>query len=124
MKKLLIIAATAALVSASANAADMAARPYTKAPPAIAAVYDWSGFYLGANAGYASSRNCWNFESFAGAPFTAGEGCHNADGSRRRWTDWLSLAILRLRFRSGSSRQLGGPQRFERLHAGLRLRAW
>ena len=44
MKKLFIIAASAALVSFSANAADMAARPYTKAPPAIAAVYDWSGF--------------------------------------------------------------------------------
>jgi hypothetical protein len=68
-------------ISASANAADMAARPYTKAPPAIAALYDWSGFYVGANAGYASSWNCWNFESFAGAPFTAGEGCHDADGA-------------------------------------------
>jgi outer membrane immunogenic protein len=82
MKKLFIIAASVALASASANAADMAARPYTKAPPpAIAAVYDWSGFYVGANAGYATSRNCWNFESFAGAPFTAGQGCHDADGA-------------------------------------------
>ena len=82
MKKLFIIAASVALVSASANAADMAARPYTKAPPpAVAAVYDWSGFYVGANGGYATSRNCWNFESFAGTPFTAGEGCHDADGA-------------------------------------------
>jgi outer membrane immunogenic protein len=81
MKKLLIIAAAAALVSGSANAADMAARPYTKAPPAIAAVYDWSGFYIGANGGYATSRNCWNFESFIGVPFTAGQGCHDADGA-------------------------------------------
>ncbi|MEO8321733.1 MAG: hypothetical protein ABI561_25805, partial [Bradyrhizobium sp.] len=80
MKKFLMIAASAALASTSATAADLAARPYTKAPPAIAAVYDWSGFYIGANGGYATSRNCWNFESFAGAPFTAGEGCHNADG--------------------------------------------
>ena len=81
MKKLLIIAAAAALVSGSANAADMAARPYTKAPPAIAAVYDWSGFYIGANGGYATSRNCWNFESFIGAPFRADQGCHDADGA-------------------------------------------
>ena len=82
MKKLFIMAASVALASASADAADMAARPYTKAPPpAIAAVYDWSGFYVGANAGYATSRNCWNFESFAGAPFTAGQGCHDADGA-------------------------------------------
>lgn len=81
MKKFWMIAAAAAFASTSANAADMAARPYTKAPPpAIAAIYDWSGFYIGANGGYATSRNCWNFESFAGAAFTAGEGCHNADG--------------------------------------------
>ena len=81
MKKFWMIAAAAALASTSATAADMAARPYTKAPPpAIAAIYDWSGFYIGANGGYATSRNCWNFESFVGVPFTAGEGCHDADG--------------------------------------------
>ena len=34
-----------------AAAADLAARPYTKAPTAPAAVYNWTGFYLGANAG-------------------------------------------------------------------------
>jgi outer membrane immunogenic protein len=26
-------------------------------------------------------RNCWNFESFAGVAFTAGQGCHDADGA-------------------------------------------
>lgn len=63
-------------------AADLAARPYTKAPPrAVVTVYDWSGFYIGGNAGYGTSRNCWNFVSFAGAPFTAGEGCHDSDGA-------------------------------------------
>jgi outer membrane immunogenic protein len=34
-----------------ASAADLAARPYTKAP-AMVAVYDWTGFYIGGNAGY------------------------------------------------------------------------
>ena len=67
-------------VSTSATAADLAARPYTKAPPPIAAIYDWSGFYIGGNAGYGSSHNCWNFVSFAGAPLAAGEGCHDPDG--------------------------------------------
>src|SRR5690349_3672007 len=80
MKKFWLLATSAMLASASANAADLAARPYTKAPPAVAAIYDWSGFYIGANGGYATSRNCWNFESFAGATFRAGEGCHDADG--------------------------------------------
>jgi len=82
-KTFLVIAASAALGSSvPAKAADLAARPYTKAPPPlVAAIYDWSGFYIGGNGGYANSRNCWNFVSFAGAPFTAGEGCHNADGA-------------------------------------------
>jgi outer membrane immunogenic protein len=81
MNKLALFALSTALLTSSAQAADMAARPYTKAPPAIAAVYDWSGFYIGANGGYATSRNCWNFQSFAGATFTADEGCHDADGA-------------------------------------------
>jgi outer membrane immunogenic protein len=52
MKKFLtIVAGTIALaISGPANAADLAARPYTKAPAAVAA-YDWSGFYVGATAG-------------------------------------------------------------------------
>ena len=36
------------------------ARTYTRAPPMIAApVYDWSGFYVGGNGGFGSSRNCF-----------------------------------------------------------------
>ncbi|WBL75365.1 porin family protein [Bradyrhizobium xenonodulans] len=41
----------------TASAADLAARPYTKAPPMVAAVYDWTGFYIGLNAGYGWGRN-------------------------------------------------------------------
>ena len=44
----------------AASAADLAARPYTKAPAMIPAVYDWSGFYIGANGGWGSSHNCWD----------------------------------------------------------------
>jgi outer membrane immunogenic protein len=36
----------------SAHAADLTVKaPYTKAPP-VAAVYDWTGFYVGVNAGF------------------------------------------------------------------------
>ena len=50
MKKLVIAAAALVVGTVSASAADLAARPYTKAPVA-AAVYDWTGFYIGAQAG-------------------------------------------------------------------------
>jgi outer membrane immunogenic protein len=52
MKKILL--ATAALValgSASAVAADLPARTYTKAPAYIAPVYNWTGIYVGAHVG-------------------------------------------------------------------------
>ena len=40
-------------VAGAASAADMQARPYTKAPPAVVSpAYNWSGFYVGAIGGY------------------------------------------------------------------------
>jgi len=52
MKKILLgTVAVFALGVTSASAADLAARPYTKAPPMMAAIYDWTGFYIGANGG-------------------------------------------------------------------------
>jgi outer membrane immunogenic protein len=47
MKKLLLASACLFALAAPASAADLAARPYTKAPAAPAAVYNWTGFYLG-----------------------------------------------------------------------------
>ncbi|WP_024509756.1 outer membrane beta-barrel protein [Bradyrhizobium sp. ARR65] len=64
-----------------ASAADLAARPYTKAPPAPAPVlYDWSGFYIGVNGGGGSSRNCWDLVADIFATLPGPEGCHNATG--------------------------------------------
>ena len=81
MKKIAFAAALLALGTVSASAADLAARPYTKAPPMIAAVYDWSGFYIGANGGWGTSRNCWTNTAVGGVPFApASEGCHDSDG--------------------------------------------
>jgi outer membrane immunogenic protein len=54
-----IIIAGIALIGTAvgAQAADLTVRaPYTKAPP-IAAVYDWTGFYLGVNAGIGLGRD-------------------------------------------------------------------
>jgi outer membrane immunogenic protein len=78
MKKsfLLVTASLVALgAAAPAVAADLAARPYTKAPPApIAAIYDWSGFYIGINGGGGSAHTTWDFVG------TGTEGSHNATG--------------------------------------------
>ena len=51
--KLIVSVATfsAILSIGAASAADLPTRAYTKAPAMIAAVYDWTGFYIGANAG-------------------------------------------------------------------------
>ena len=61
MKKLLLSTAALALVAlaAPASAADLAARPYTKAPayaPA-APIYNWTGFYIGGHIGGAFPGN-------------------------------------------------------------------
>jgi outer membrane immunogenic protein len=41
----------------TASAADLAPRPYTKAPPVMAEVWNWTGFYIGGNAGYSWGRS-------------------------------------------------------------------
>jgi len=89
LKKLLV--ATTALLAvgmvAPASPADLVARPYTAAPVMAAPAYhEWSGFYIGANGGWGSSRKC--FEALpAGTNVLAGtfeltgdEGCHDATG--------------------------------------------
>jgi outer membrane immunogenic protein len=66
-----IIAGVALLGTAvSAQAADLAVKaPYTKAP-AMAAVYDWTGFYLGVNAGIGLGRDRTQHFDAAGADST------------------------------------------------------
>ena len=53
MKKLLLGAAALVAFAAPAFAADIAARPYTKAPAYTApqVVYNWTGFYIGGHLG-------------------------------------------------------------------------
>jgi outer membrane immunogenic protein len=79
MKKFLLGLAALVALAAPASAADLAARPYAKAPPMIAALYDWSGFYIGANGGWGSSRKCWDIYNPAGV-FGGNDGCHDATG--------------------------------------------
>ena len=64
MKRLLLAGAALLSLMTAASAADLAARPYTKAPPISPAV-NWSGFYIGAMGGYA-------FDSSDGGGFGGG----------------------------------------------------
>jgi outer membrane immunogenic protein len=90
MKKLVLgaVGLVAMGISAPASAADLAARPYTKAPPPmVAPVYDWSGFYIGINGGGGWSRKCWDLASTVFTPGVVttfsppvAEGCHDASG--------------------------------------------
>ena len=56
--KRLSLAAVAMMAAASAHAADLAPRPYTKAPEAPL-VESWTGFYLGAELGGRWSNTTW-----------------------------------------------------------------
>jgi len=79
MKKFLL--ATVGLVAlgmaAPASAADLAYK--APPPPVVAAVYDWSGFYIGGNGGGGWSHNCVDVTNFRG-PVAFGEGCRQATG--------------------------------------------
>jgi outer membrane immunogenic protein len=59
MKRILIgLSAFASMLAATnALAADLAARPYTKAPVMVDPGYNWSGFYAGLNGGYSWGRS-------------------------------------------------------------------
>jgi outer membrane immunogenic protein len=46
MKKVLLALTALAAVTGSASAADLGARPYAKAPMAVAPAYNWTGFYI------------------------------------------------------------------------------
>ena len=81
MKKILCAAVglMALGMAAPASAADLAAKPITKAPPApVVPIYDWTGFYIGANGGWGQARACWDFLTGVGA--TLVEGCRDASG--------------------------------------------
>jgi outer membrane immunogenic protein len=76
MKKFLLgtVGLVALGMAAPAVAADLPARTYTKAP-AVVAIYNWGGFYIGGNAGYGTSKKEWD-----AAPLFADEGSNNATG--------------------------------------------
>jgi outer membrane immunogenic protein len=62
------LAVSAIVSSGAAEAADLPVRPYTKAPIVVDPIYNWTGFYVGANLGWSFGRSKTDV-SIAGAPF-------------------------------------------------------
>lgn len=60
MKKIVLALTAVAAMTGSASAADLAARPYTKAPVAVSPAVNWTGFYIAAGGGGAYSTNDHN----------------------------------------------------------------
>ena len=78
-----IIATLAALVGvASAQAADLAPRTYTKAPVFVDPGYNWTGFYVGGNIGYSWGRSSdtSSLSNGVGTVLLTSAGSSNLDG--------------------------------------------
>jgi len=82
-RSLIAVLGLIAVATASARAADLPAKVYPKAPAAPEALYDWSGFFIGANAGGGSGPRCWTNSFAGGAPTipSVSEGCNDATGT-------------------------------------------
>jgi outer membrane immunogenic protein len=80
MKKTIsAVSAAVALLTTSlvAQAADLPARPApAPAPVVVPYMYDWTGFYIGANGGYGNTHVCWGDFSTSAGP----EGCNTSSG--------------------------------------------
>src|SRR6478752_4693114 len=78
MKRLLL--ATVGLVALCTAGTAMAADMAVKAPPPapIIPIYNWTGFYIGGNGGWAQNHNCVDFLDAAGVAFASG--CRDRSG--------------------------------------------
>lgn len=78
MKKFVLAVIASTLVASAAQAADLPARVYTKAPAVVAPVaYDWSGLYIGVQGGGIWSHIDADFTGAGGGVF----GHRNIDGT-------------------------------------------
>ena len=78
MRKFLVgtVGLAALAMAAPALAADMAVK--APPPPVVVPIYNWTGFYIGANGGWGQSHNCWDFVPVAGAVIPGG--CSDRSG--------------------------------------------
>ena len=94
MRRIALAVSIFAASIGAASAADLAARPYTKASPIVVDPgYNWSGFYIGGQGGYAGSRNTYLLdnglvtERFDFNPNSGIGGGHA--GLQGQWGSWV-----------------------------------
>ena len=75
MKKYLLGVLGLVTMAAPALAADL---PVKAAPPVIAPMYNWSGFYIGGNGGWGRSNDCWSVFPVGGGVLV--DGCRDKSG--------------------------------------------
>lgn len=76
MKQVVLAAATLALISSTAGAADLPSReaPPAPAPYVAPMVFTWTGFYAGVNAGWTRQENRLSIDGFSGFDAIFGAG--------------------------------------------------
>src|SRR4051795_11645769 len=107
MKKFLLGAVGAAALGMASPvlAADMAVR--AAPPPMIAPmIYDWTGFYIGANGGWGEVHNCVDFFNAAGVGFA--QGCRDRSGGLIGGQLGYRWQANQFVFRFGTPGDLGG----------------
>ncbi len=80
--KMLLLASVGLIalgMATPASAADMAVKA-PPPPPVVAPIYNWSGFYIGANGGGAWSNQCIDVTAVNGISDVFAEGCRSASG--------------------------------------------
>ncbi|MGA7803362.1 outer membrane protein [Bradyrhizobium sp.] len=78
MKRIALIALATAGLAGPALAADLPGGYFTKAPPMVAAIYNWGGVYVGANAGWSGDSSCWGLVRNGAANVALG--CSRSNG--------------------------------------------
>jgi outer membrane immunogenic protein len=98
MKQLFLGTVALTVLATAASAADMAPS-YAKAPPMAAPIYNWTGWYIGLNAGAASSDV--NFDVIASAAPPTTDVHRFSDQSRK--TGWLAGGQIGYNYQTGIS---------------------
>jgi outer membrane immunogenic protein len=99
MKQLLLGTVALTVLATAASAADMAPR-YAKAPAVAEPIYNWTGFYVGLNAGALSAESDFNVIANGIPPFVTER---RFIGERERKTGWLAGGQIGYNYQTGMS---------------------